>query len=104
MRAGKLNRVIFIEREITTVNDAGYPVPTWQLIGTVRAEVIQPTIDEAATGFGEAGSAGITFRTRYFSGLTTADRIRFLGRHYNVKAIAELGIRAGLEIKGEATE
>lgn len=104
MRAGNLNRVIFIEREVSTVNHAGYPVSVWTTVGTVRAEVIQPTINEAATGYGEAGTAGVMFRTRYVNGLTTADRIRFLGRHYNVRAIAELGIRAGLEIKGEAIE
>lgn len=104
MRAGKLSRVIFIEREIVTVNDAGYSASTWALVGTVRAELVQAAISETPTGYGEAGAIGTTFRTRYFNGLTTADRIRYLGRHYNVTGIAELGIRAGLEITAKAIE
>lgn len=104
MRAGKLNRVIFIEREVATTNNAGYSASAWTLVGTVRAELVQTAITETPTGYGEAGEIGTTFRTRYFNGLTTADRIRYLGRHYNVKSIAELGIRAGLEIKAEAIE
>ena len=104
MTAGKRNRVIFIDRETTTVNPAGYPVSTWTNIGTVRAEVVQHAIDEAATDFGQEQTDSITLRTNYLSGLTTADRIRFLGRTYNVKGFTELGIRAGLEIKAVATE
>ena len=104
MRAGKLSSVIYIERPVETKN-ANHGVETaWTLIGTVRAEVVQQVIDEADTGYGEAGTVGTTFRTRYFNGLTTADRIRHRGRHFNVTAIAELGIRAGLEIKAEAIE
>lgn len=104
MRAGKLNRVIYVERKVADLDAAGYAVPVWSLVGTVRAEIINHAIDEAATDLGEAGTAGVTFQTRYFGGLTTADRIRFLGRHYNVTAIAEIGIRAGLEIKAQAIE
>ena len=104
MQAGKFNRVIKIEREISTVNAAGYKESAWTIVGTVRAEVAQHAVEEAETGFGEAGTDSVTFRTRYFNGLSTADRIRFLGRHYDVKAITELGIRAGLEIRAEAVE
>ena len=104
IRAGKLSRVILIEREIAATNEAGYSASTWTLVGTVRAELVQSAITETATGYGEAGAIGTTFRTRYFNGLTTADRICYLGRHYNVVGIAELGIRAGLEIKAEAIQ
>lgn len=102
MQAGKLTRVIMIEREISTVNAAGYPVSTWTTVGTVRAEVAQHAVDEAATGYGEGSTDAITFRTRYFTGLSPADRIRFFGRVYGVKGFTELGIRAGLEIRAEA--
>ena len=104
MQAGKFSRVIFIERLIEVKNEFHSIVSTWTTIGTVRAEVVQHAIAEADTGFGEAGTDGVTFRTRYFNGLTTADRIRFLGKHYDVKGITELGIRAGLEIRAEAIE
>ena len=104
MQAGKLSRVIFVERLVEAKNEFHSIVSTWTTVGTVRAEVVQHAVNEAETEYGEAGTAGVTFRTRYFNGLTTADRIRFLGRYFNVKAITELGIRAGLEIKGEAIE
>ncbi|MDH6268270.1 head-tail adaptor [Rhizobium sp. SG_E_25_P2] len=104
MQSGKRNRVIFIEREVSTINAAGYSESTWATVGTVRAEVARQSIDEAATGFGEAGTDRVTFRTKYFTGLTTADRIRFLGRAFNVKSILDLGVRDGLEITGEASE
>lgn len=104
MRAGKLTSAIVIERKVASIDDAGYEVATWTDVGTVRAEVVQQITEEADTGYGEAGTVGTTFRTRYFNGLTTADRIRHRGRHFNVTAIAELGIRAGLEIKAEAIE
>jgi head-tail adaptor len=101
MQAGKLNRVITIEREIATINKFGYKESTWTTVGTVRAEVAQHAIDEAATGYGEGDTDAITVRTRYFAGLSTADRIRFFGRVYGVKGFTELGIRAGLEIRAE---
>lgn len=104
MRAGKLKSAIKIEREKATVNATGYKVSAWTIIATVRAERVQRSADEAATGYGEAETEGVIFRTRFFTGLTTADRIRHLGRVYNVKSIAELGIRAGLEIRAEAIE
>jgi head-tail adaptor len=104
MTAGKRNRVIFIDRETSTPNAAGYPVSAWSIIGTVRAEVVQNIADEAATDLGQARTDSIVFRTVYLGGLKTADRIRFLGRTYNVKSFTEIGVRAGLEIKAEAIE
>jgi head-tail adaptor len=104
MQAGKLSRVIFIERLVEVKNEFHSFVSTWATVGTVRAEVARQSIDEATTGFGEAGTDRVTFRTKYFTGLTTADRIRFLGRAFNVKSILDLGVRDGLEITGEASE
>lgn len=102
MRAGKLNRVIFIDRLTETLNENRTPVSTWTNIATLRAEVLQHSVDEAEAGSGERDADAITFRTRFFSGLSTADRIRFMGRAYNVKGWTEIGIRHGVEIKAVA--
>lgn len=102
MRAGKLNRVIFIDRLTETLNENRTPVSTWTNIATLRAEVLQHSVDEAEAGNGERDANAITFRTRFFSGLSTADRIRFMGRAYNVQGWTEIGIRHGLEIKAVA--
>jgi len=102
MRAGKLNRVIFIERMTEALNENRTPVSTWTNIATLRAEVLQHSGDETEAGSGERDADTITFRTRFFSGLETADRIRFMGGIYNVKGWTEIGIRHGLEIKAVA--
>jgi len=102
MRAGTLNRVIFIDRLTETLNENRTPVSTWTNIATLRAEVLQNSVDEAEAGSGERDINAITFRTRFFSGLETADRIRFMGHVYNVKGWTEIGIRHGLEIKAVA--
>lgn len=102
MRAGKLNRVIFIDRLTETLNENRTPVPTWTNIATLRAEVLQHAVDEDEAGSGERDADAITFCTRFFSGLSTADRIRFMGHIYNVKGWTEIGVRHGLEIKAVA--
>ncbi|QND32411.1 phage head closure protein [Sinorhizobium meliloti] len=102
MRAGTLNRVIAVDRLTTTLNENRNPVSAWTNIATLRAEVLQHTVDEADADSGDRDSDTITIRTRFFTGLTTADRIRFMGRTYNVKGWTEIGIRAGLEIRAVA--
>ncbi len=102
MRAGTLNRVIAVDRLTSTLNENRNPVSHLTNIATLRAEVIRHSIDEDETDSGERDANTITFRTRFFTGLTTADRIRFMGRVYNVKGFIEIGIRAGLEIQAVA--
>lgn len=102
MRAGKLNRVIFVDRLVTALNENRTPVPAWTNIATLRAEVLQHSVDEAEADSGERDTDSIIFRTRFFTGLSTADRIRFMGRTYNVKGWTEIGIRGGLEIRAAA--
>ena len=102
MRAGTLNRVIFIDRMTSALNENRTPVSTWTNIATLRAEVLQHSVGEEEAGNGERDTDAVTFRTRLFSGLETADRIRFMGRVYNVKGWTEIGVRNGLEIKAVA--
>lgn len=102
MRAGTLNRVIFIDRQTETLNENRNPVSAWTNIATLRAEVLQHAVDEAEADSGERNTDSITFRTRFFIGLTMEDRIRFMGRTYNVKGFTEIGIRGGLQIKAVA--
>lgn len=102
MRAGNLNRVIFIDRLTTDLNENRTQVSAWTNIATLRAAVLQHSVDEAEADSGERDTDSTVFRTRFFTGLTTADRIRFMGRTYNVKGWTEIGIRGGLEIKAVA--
>ena len=102
MQAGKLNRVIFIDRPTTTLSENRVPVIAWTNIATLRAEVLQHAVEEAEADNGERDTDNIVFRTRFFTGLKTEDRIRFMGRIYNVKGWTEIGMRSGLEIKAAA--
>ncbi|MBX9452644.1 MAG: phage head closure protein [Mesorhizobium sp.] len=102
MRAGKLDRAITIERKTETVTPSGSVVTAWTNIATVRAEIVQQSASEFLTGFGEAETGTIIFRIRYLAGITTADRITYEGTAYNIKEIAEIGRRRGLELRAVA--
>ncbi|WP_170402333.1 phage head closure protein [Ruegeria arenilitoris] len=99
IRAGKLDKQITIERETETVAASGAVSKTQAPVATVRAELVQLSADEYLTGFGESDSSSAVFRIRYFSGITTADRVIFDGAAYNIDEIAELGRKRGLELR-----
>jgi SPP1 family predicted phage head-tail adaptor len=102
MRAGKLDRLIIVERVSTTLDDAGVPAETWAPVASLRAERVTATMEEIMRGFGESSEGTIVFRTRYLDGLTLADRIVFEGRHLDIKAIHEISRRGGLEFRAVA--
>lgn len=98
MRAGKLDREITIERATTAVGDAGTITETWAAFATLRAELVDTGADEADPAITKAT---VLFRTRFVSGVTVADRISFDGRQFNIKHVAEIGRRRGLELRAE---
>lgn len=102
MRAGKLDRTITIERQTETVTASGSVVTAWTIFATVRAEIVQQSASEFLTGFGEAETGTVIFRIRYLASITTADRITYEGTAYNIKEIAEIGRRRGLELRAVA--
>ena len=103
MRAGKLDRMITIERKAETVTASGAVAATWIDIATVRAEVVQQTATEFLTGFGESENGTVIFRIRYLPGISTTDRVHFDGTLYDLKEITEIGRRRGLELRAVAT-
>ena len=121
MRAGKLTHTIAIEREVETVKLSGHVTRIWATIATMRAELKQASATEFLTGFGEADPKSAVFVIRWVPGvglitadtiigddtmigggsITTADRILHNGKAWNIKAIAEIGRRRGLELRAE---
>ena len=101
MRAGKLDRVIVLQRATETVGTAGAVAKSWATLGELRAELVNLAADAAGAPFGTVETTGIMFRTRYRAGITTADRILFDGDLYKITSVAEIGRRVGLEIKVE---
>lgn len=45
----------------------------------------------------------MTFRTRWFAGISETDKLVSDGVEYDVKGVLEIGRREGLEIAAEAT-
>lgn len=98
MRAGKLDRTIRIDRMSNTVSDFGTPVATWAEVATLRAEIVSASTDEFIRN-GAVAETVMVFRTRYLAGITLTDRIVYEGIPFNVKEVAEIGRRKGLELR-----
>ncbi len=101
MRAGSLDRSITLERRSETVSDAGTVTESWAALTTMRAERVEVSSDEANTETGKSEVVRMTFRTRYFAGLTTDDRLVFDGQAFDIVGIDEIGRRRGLLLRVE---
>lgn len=103
MRAGKLDRIITIERPTSTVDDFGAVTEIWETITGVRAQLIEASTEEFMRGFGASSESVTVFRVRYMGGVTLADRVIYDGRAFDLKEVKELGRRAGLELRCTAS-
>ena len=101
IRAGKLDRIIRIERATTTVDASGTPQQSWAPLATMRAELLDATTDEAARSFGTSTEAVALFRIRYLDGITVADRVIYEGQAFDIKQVKEVGRRRALELRTE---
>ncbi|KQZ50729.1 head-tail adaptor protein [Rhizobium sp. Root149] len=102
MRAGKLDRQITLQRFSSAPDDYGTPQSVWVDVAVLRAQIIQSAAEEFLKAPGAVEETSIIFRTRYLDGVTTADRIDYEGRFFNVKETKEIGRRKGLEIRAVA--
>lgn len=104
MRAGKLDRVITIQRATETFDEARAPIVIWGNHLTMRAQIIEAKTDEVMRNPGEISETLTVFRTRFADDISLADRIAYAGRYYDIKGTKELGRRAALEIRALAKE
>lgn len=103
MRSAALRHLIKIERKTELVAPTGEVVTLWGAVAVVRAELVQRTDRESAAGFGEVEATHVTFRIRWRAGITTGDRIvTGDGRTFDIREVAEIGRRRGLELKAVA--
>lgn len=115
MRAGRLDRMITIQRKTETQSDSGAPVEAWSNIVMRRAAGMVPVRgDERFTGEQVVGTEQVEFRVRYSSDiadLSQNDRIVEPAlqadspadsaeerRTYDILAVHEIGRREGLRI------
>ena len=99
MRAGKLTRLIEVQRSATAPNDVGTPVNTWSSHKRLRAEVVDQSTGEFLSGGGDTGTHMAVFRVRYVEDLLTTDRVLFTGKAHDIQTITEIGRREGLELR-----
>jgi SPP1 family predicted phage head-tail adaptor len=100
MRAGKLDRIIRIDRyDAGAVDDYGTPAPAFTPLATLRAQVVQSSTEEFIRAYGASDETVIIFRTRWLADVTNADRISYEGGYFNLKEVKEIGRRKGLELR-----
>ncbi|WCR09580.1 head-tail adaptor protein [Paracoccus stylophorae] len=103
MRAGKLQARIQIERLELLVNDNGTARQRWLPILTTRAEVKEASTDEFLLNQIVGDKNRAVFLIRWpVQTITTADRLTYAGRAWNIVGLQEIGRRRGLEIRCEA--
>ncbi|MDR7147052.1 phage head closure protein [Rhizobium sp. BE258] len=99
MRSGKLDRTLRIDRfSSDSADEYGVPVNGFTPLATLRAQIIQANTEEAIRN-GAEDTTLVIFRTRWLAGVTTADRVVYEGRFFNIKETREIGRREGLEIR-----
>lgn len=99
MKSGQLREEITLQRATVTVDDAGTPADTWADLATLRAEKVEQSTVEAIRAFGASDEELVVFRARFFEGLTNADRVVWNGLAFNIRQIAPIGHRKGLELR-----
>ncbi|WP_127113058.1 phage head closure protein [Shimia sediminis] len=101
MKSGKLRRLIVVQRFTNGVNEYGTPEMVWTDHARLRAEIETRSAAEFINAQGAGDREAIVFRTRFLEGLTGADSVLFAGDRFNIKEVAEIGHRKGLELRCE---
>lgn len=100
MRAGKLDRVIVIQRYTVIGDDGmGNEIHGWGDLVTLRAQIVTASTEEFIRSYGIANDYVVIFRTRYYPSIDPADRIRFDGRHFDINEVTLIGRNRGLEMR-----
>jgi SPP1 family predicted phage head-tail adaptor len=98
MQAGKLDRVIEIQRPTTTLDLYGTPTQGWAKVATMRAQLLAFSTDDREGQRGSTTDTVITLRTRWLDDVTLENRVLYDGQAYTIRQIKEIGRRVGLDI------
>lgn len=103
MRAGRLDRRVTIQARTAAQNSAhGETTYTWADVATVWAAVQDLRGREYFAAQQEQAEVSTRFTMRWRTGVTVLNRLVYDGKTYNIRQVAELGRRAGLEILADA--
>ncbi|MGE4297035.1 MAG: phage head closure protein [Desulfovibrionaceae bacterium] len=93
MRAGRLRHTVTIEHTVSTQNAYGEMVPAWEAFATRRAAVRPLAGREYFAASGEGAEVTHEIRLRYLDGVTTAMRIVFNTRHFDIQSVINVNER-----------
>lgn len=99
MKAGRLTEEIRVERSTSILNDYGTPATTWARVAVLRAEKVEQETTEYIRNFGASDEEVVIFCTRFFDGITNADRLIWRGDAFNIRSVAPIGRRTGVELR-----
>ena len=99
MHAASLTHTITVECSAIRLNSFREEVVAWVPVLTTQAQLVNLIIDEKAT---TAESLIAIFRLRYVDEIKSADQIELNGEFFDIKSVAEIGRRKGLEIRAVA--
>lgn len=86
---GNLDQRVTIQRATQTTGSMGDVSKTWAALATVWAHVKSGTGREQLSNDRTMATQMVTFRVRYRSDVTEADRIVWKGQTFNIRAIAD---------------
>ena len=87
MKPGELNKRITLQKPITTTNERGFEIETWENLKTVWAAVSNLHGREYFAAAAVQAESTVKFTIRYLEDLDTTMRILFQGRQYNITSI-----------------
>ncbi|MEH6477723.1 MAG: phage head closure protein [Sneathiella sp.] len=102
MQAGKLDRRITVQELTSTPDSFGGAVETWETLAPIWAGVQEGSGREYFAAARVNSEVSAVFETRYRSDLTSANRISYNGKFYNILSVSEIGRRKGLLISAKA--
>jgi SPP1 family predicted phage head-tail adaptor len=102
LAAGRLDRLVVIERAVTVQDEFGEPVATWSAWKTVFMGKRDIRAEERFRANQELATETTVWTSHYIDGLTPTDRLNVDGLLYDIVGIAELGRRAGMQITATA--
>lgn len=93
MNPGKYNKVITLQSKTSTTDAYGGPVDSWADVATVWARVQPIKGREMIAAQAAQSETAVRFYTRYQDNLTTAMRIIYAGKNYDITGIVDIDER-----------
>lgn len=100
-QAGKMDRVLIVQRATNTVDANGTVTQTWADLVTLRAKMIEMSEQDIEHSGVAMSDAKFKFQTYWVDGIALEDRVVFSGIPCQIKSLSEIGRRRGLELHVE---